>query len=738
MLIVLIRLNLFSKNKSHLQNIRQMKCFEKKTVLFVLLCISIFSSACAQINTNRVLTIGKNAFYFEDYILSIQYFNQVIKSKPYLAEPYLYRAMAKLNLDDYKGAENDLTLCLERNPFLIYAYLCRGIARQYTGNFDDAIKDYNKGLEFRPEDRQMLLNKGIAFVQNKDYSSALETLDLLVKYQPKFVQAYLTRGSVYSEKGDTLQALDDFNKSIELDKYFAPSYGQRALLLYQTGKYKEAADDFSEAIRLEPKQVGYYINRGLVRYYLNDLRGAMADYDAVMILDANNTIARFNRGLLKAQVGDVYRAIEDFNVVIKNEPDNFMAIYNRAILNNEAKNYMDAIADLDLVLEEYPYFVPGYYFRSENKRAMNDVKAADADYWYAYDLEQQLRKEKERGKIITGKAILDAPGKDEKPEDDKEKKTREKSDKDIEKFNRLVVYDKEDEIKSSYKNEIRGRVQDRQVKVDLQAQFVLTYYEKTEDIERTAARYDKTISDYNTQMVLKMQLQATNEEAALTDQQAEYHFKSIDDYSLTIDRNPNDADAYFGRALDFMVLQDLSEAIDDYSRVTALNPNFILAYFNRAVVRYKQMEIENINDNRNVNDLSLNLTPAPANPKFPTVFAKPQNDNLPQSVEPTNQRSYNYEQIMQDYATVIRLNPDFVYAYFNRGNLYCLRKDYKAALADYNEAVDRNPEFAEAYYNRGLTRLYLGETNKGIADLSRAGELGIADAYSIIKKMTAE
>jgi tetratricopeptide (TPR) repeat protein len=707
-------------------------------IAFVLLFfISIFSPVNAQINTNRVLTIGKNAFYFEDYILSIQYFNQVIRSKPYLAEPYLYRAMAKLNLDDYKGAENDLTLCLERNPFLIHAYLYRGIARQYTGDFEGAIEDYDKGLEFRPEDKQMLINKGIAYVQNKNYDSAFVTMDLLIKYQPKFVQAYLTRGSIYSEKGDTLKALADFNKSIELDKYFAPSYGQRAMLLYQTGKYKESLADFTEAIRLEPKQIGYYINRGLVRYYMNDLRGAMADYDAVMILDANNTIARFNRGLLREQVGDVYRAIEDFDVVIKNEPDNFMAIYNRAILNNEAQNYRNAVSDLDLVLGEYPYFVPGYYFRSEIKRTLHDVKGADADYWYAYDLEQKLTKEKEKGKIITGKAILDAPDKDVKPEGDKGKKTREKSDKDIEKFNRLVVYDKEEEIKSSYKNEIRGRVQDRQVKVDLQPQFVITYYEKTEDIDRTAARYNKTISDYNARMFLKMQLKTTNNEAALTDQQAEYHFKSIDDYSLIIDRNPSGANAYFGRALDFMVLQDLSEAIDDYGRVIALDPNFSLAYFNRAVVRYKQIEIENSNNDRNTNDLSLDITPNSNQQNFPNTYVKPQSGMLSLS-DPANKRSYNYEQIMQDYAAVIQLNPDFVYAYFNRGNLYCLSKDYKAAISDYTEAIERNPDFAEAFYNRGLTRLSLGETRKGIADLSRAGELGMADAYSIIKKMTAD
>ena len=127
----------------------------KKATLFLILQIFTIS-LFAQINTDRVLAIGRNALYFEDYVLSIQYFNQVIKSKPWLAEPYFYRAVAKINLDDFKGAEEDCTLCLQRNPFLTQAYYARGIARQSQEKYDEAIDDYQKGLEFKPEDRQML------------------------------------------------------------------------------------------------------------------------------------------------------------------------------------------------------------------------------------------------------------------------------------------------------------------------------------------------------------------------------------------------------------------------------------------------------------------------------------------------------------------------------------------------------------------------------------------------------
>jgi tetratricopeptide (TPR) repeat protein len=78
--------------------------------------------ATAQWNTDRILTIGRNALYFEDYVLSIQYFNQVIKIKPYLPEPYLYRGIAKLQLGDYQSADkivpkllNVIRLCRRLN-----------------------------------------------------------------------------------------------------------------------------------------------------------------------------------------------------------------------------------------------------------------------------------------------------------------------------------------------------------------------------------------------------------------------------------------------------------------------------------------------------------------------------------------------------------------------------------------------------------------------------------------------
>ena len=116
----------------------------------------------AQVNAEQVLAIGKNVLSMEDYMLSIQYFNQAIKAKPYLSEPYFFRGLAKLYLEDYRGAEEDCTLALERNKFRTEAYKVRGFARQQMGLDSLAIAHFDFGLEYAPMDKYFLFYKAVA------------------------------------------------------------------------------------------------------------------------------------------------------------------------------------------------------------------------------------------------------------------------------------------------------------------------------------------------------------------------------------------------------------------------------------------------------------------------------------------------------------------------------------------------------------------------------------------------
>lgn len=683
----------------------------KKALIFVSIFLTSFA-ASAQINTERVMMIGRNALYFEDYVLSIQYFNQVINAKPYLADAYYYRGLAKFFLDDFKGAEDDCGLCLERNPYWTAAYQLRGAARQNQEKYEAASNDYAYSLQSFPEDKITLVNMGIVQIKLKEFENAENTFEDLLRYFPNYTPGYLTRATMYLDKGDTVRAYADYDRAIEMDPYTSQSFAARGLLFYQQKQYNKALADLDEAIRLDPYFEGNYINRGLIKYYLNDLRGAMADYDRVIEMDNSNLIARFNRGLLRAQVADNNRAINDFDKVIQMEPDNTIAYINRAMLNVQIGRMDEALVDLNVVLEKHPDFYQGLYTRSELKRRMNNLRGAERDYHLAQAAETKAQKAASKN-----------------PDPYQEKATREATDKDIDKFKLLVVADKEQEEKTKYKNQTRGKVQNVETKIMLEPKFVLTYYEKPYEVQRPVY-FSKAVDKINDALALAWKLRITNSEAPLNELQVQTHFGSINHYAGLIDKSPEKASLYVGRGIDFMLVQDFSDAIDDFNKALDLQPDAMIAYFARAVVRTKQLEAtpqSNELTSRQVNSsLEMNLS---ANNNY--FDAKKEAAKLPE----VNPRSLAYDAILRDYDKVIEVNPDFFYAYYNRAEIYSIEKNYRAAINDYTEAVKHEPQFAEAYFNRGLAHLAIGEITQGLDDLRKAGELGIVESYSIIKRM---
>ena len=656
--------------------------------------------ANAQLNTDRVMNIGRNALYFEDYVLAIQYFNQVIKVKPYMAEPYFLRGAAKLSLDDYKGAEEDCSICIEYNPFIIGAYHVRGVARQNMGNNLGAIADYNKALEYMPEDKTFLLNKAIAQAEEKQLSEADSTYSKLINLHPGYYNAYMSRSQYRIQNSDTLGALADVERALEIDKYTSYGYAQRAMITFMLGQDKDKSlSDMDKAIKIDPKILSYYINRAVMRYHVNDLRGSMADYNYVVEEEPSNTLALYNRGLLRMQVGEYNDAIEDFTRLLNIRPNDIFAVYNRAMLYDRLSMYRKAVKDYTRVIEEYPDYAGVYFARSEALRKLGDIKGGKKDFDRAMELEDEAKKK-------VASADTTALQNDER--------VRRESDKNINKFDRLLVSD-DTSIKTGYESTIRGRVQNNKYKLKIEPQITLSYYEQPSQLN-LPKKYYRQLEELNRAKILPRSLKLTNQEASLDSLKIARHFASIADNTKLIDINPNNAVPYMSRAIDFMLIQDFNGAIEDLTRITSASDNFIFAYFLRAVVRYKRIEymlsstnIENM-PNSHIGDNMLSAS---------TI------NNKAISLE--------YEMVLRDYDKVIEIDPTFPYSYYNRANIRCEQKDFNGAVADYTKAIALNPDFAEAYFNRALVYTYMGDNTKAISDLSKAGELGMVPAYNVIK-----
>ncbi|MBU4372718.1 MAG: tetratricopeptide repeat protein [Proteobacteria bacterium] len=91
-----------------------------------------------------------------------------------------------------------------------------------------------------------------------------------------------------------------------------------------------------------------------------------------------------------------------------------------------------------------------------------------------------------------------------------------------------------------------------------------------------------------------------------------------------------------------------------------------------------------------------------------------------------------YQRAIQDCDTAIRLNPDDAYAYYNRGIAYGKLRQYQRAIQDYDTAIRLNPDYAMAYNNRGNAYDDLGQYQRAIQDYDTAIRLkpDAAEAYN--------
>jgi len=658
----------------------------------IILSFSVFHflPSYSQLNTDRITAIGRNALYFEDYILSIQYFNQVIHLKPYLSEPYFYRAIAKIQLEDYQGALRDCDAAIERNPFSPGMYYARGYVYRQLGQLEKAEADYTEALLFSPENRTYMLLRADTRAQLEKYDEALEDIDQMLRREPQAATVWSEKGRVCYLKKDTLAALEAFTNAATYDKSNPAIWSALGVTNLMLNREDEAYVQLTQAINLGSKWAGDYINRGIIHYHRHNYRGALSDYDQAVSLAPREADTYYNRGIMRQEVGDYNRALEDFNTAIELEPECVEMRYQRGLVELQLRQWKAVEEDMKKLIERYPYFLPSYYLAAQAMTKMGDDKAAYRYRKQAYDLEE--RKEEIQSQQATQQPNTDVLIAEAQPQ----KKDHRKEFSTTTAQNQQELSDEE----QKYDSKTRGSVQKRHQDVINEPNIILSYYSQDMSLRRTNY-YHVLVDELNKREVLPAALRFTSQEIALTAEMVDFHFDEITQLSKYIDAQPN-ALLFFARAIEFAIVQDYTSAIDDCTRALQLASSdtqfSTIITFCRANWRYRLIEYQRATG------------------------------------EQDNTSSMDFDIMLRDFDQVIRLQPDFVFAYYNKANILCAQREYKEAIDYYTHAIKMDPEFAEAYFNRGLTYIFTGENEKGLDDLSKAGELGIYQAYNLITR----
>jgi lipoprotein NlpI len=75
---------------------------------------------------------------------------------------------------------------------------------------------------------------------------------------------------------------------------------------------------------------------------------------------------------------------------------------------------------------------------------------------------------------------------------------------------------------------------------------------------------------------------------------------------------------------------------------------------------------------------------------------------------------------MQEIHLVIKIDPRFADAFYNRGIGYDEKGQYDWAISDFTKAIETDPGLAEAHFNRGVTYYFKKEYDKSWEDIEKA------------------
>lgn len=657
----------------------------KKFLLTIVISTLCAASSLAQYDKDIFMWRGRQALSDGKYAAAIENFNVLSRLDTTDYWSFFFRGIAKYNLGDIRGANQDFNRSVRINPVFTNGYHYRAITESRSGDYEAALEDLQRAIDLRPGNIGVYFSRGVTYFLAQKFPEAVADFDRYIRQEPKDPGAFLNRGACHLFLADTTKALEDYNRAIRLNRFDPEGFIRRARVYADQGKFDLAISDLDHAIDLDPSSTFAYFNRALMYFELKDYNAAMQDLNTVLEQEPGNALTLYNRSLIYMQVGDLENALQDIDRVININPGNVLAYFNRAAVFTEMGRWKDAVKDYTKAIELYPDFAKAYLNRAYVENMMGNLRASKQDYDTA---QKKVREYREKAGSDAA-AFADT--------------TR--------KYNSLISLDA-DFAKKDFDNEL---LQHRDIDIRLRPLYKFSLAEQRE--ERSVAlsrRYENALLDQfidaaPVPVTISNAEHTGSENYIFTDTAEDCFVKGLQELQK---KQFNVALSWFDMAIQRAATEEQANKYARYYRAFYL--------LNRGVLKAEMIEfIASLEGS--VQTLSMDDA-----------------GSTRARVGDSMNRTYDYSEAIADIREAIAILPDIPYLYFNLGNLHCLSSELVSSIGDYTEAIRLHPQMGDAYFNRGLVLIYLKDKEKGCIDLSRAGELGVADAYSVISKYCEE
>jgi tetratricopeptide (TPR) repeat protein len=628
---------------------------------------------CAQINHKHYILMGKLDLSKENYSEAIQNFNVAVIAKPNDFEAYFLRGIAKYSLNDFTGAVDDFSRTLEIHPLYVRAYHYRGVANDRLSNYADAMSDFKKAISLDPFSEELHLASGATLMHLNDYQNAVAEFDTALIINPENANAYISRGIAKRYLEDLDGALADMNSAVYYDFFNIEAVVRRGMIELEREEYQAAMNDFNDALRMDSENPLIYFHRALANLNLGDTIAALRDYEKVNNIDQRNALTYFNRAIIYSMLEDYDVALALYNKVIEINPENIYGYFNRGILFYQMKQWDNAEDDFTKVIELFPDFIDAWMNRAVVKFEKNDIKGAEMDQYHAKQIMAFVSEDQANvDSLYNHYSKMD--------------------------YNKIISFES-DFVDG---NRQKTLVQFSDIRIRPKNSFIINITDSNHYY------LDATLSQISQNMHLDGKM------AYVENDILDENHKSFVNDSIINSTDNQSIRAFLNGIYNFEIYNyQKGESLF----ISLLDDPVLGVYagINLSALQNAKAELT-VND-RNY-DNSIYITQKRASEII------------------TSQEKPDYQQSLNTMTAVLAKNGKNPYVWYNMGNLHLQMQEFNKAVDDYTKAIQYDPNLAEAYYNRALTLLYLDKKSRAIKDLSKAGELGIQEAYVVLKRFT--
>ncbi|XP_042714425.2 tetratricopeptide repeat protein 6 isoform X3 [Chrysemys picta bellii] len=668
-----------------------------------------------------------NAYWHRHLIYLFQEKNQaalddlnfIIKWNKNNADAYLSKAEIYRNQGNNALAIINCTLAVKCNPTDDDIYFRRAELLEEEEDLLLAMDDYAKCFQYNPKRTDALMKHGIHFFEKSIWTIALQDFTAVIKEDPSNVQARIYRGRTYAKRQQYKNATEDFSAAVHLDPSNWLAFYCRGCILRKIDP-KKALQDFSVSVLLNDsfENLSSFIHRGILYSEQCQWSLAICDFENALALDSGIALAYINIGLiLLLHLDHYYEAIRQFSKAIEVDPTNIRVYICRAQAYHQVHNLQHALRDINRAIHLYPTesylcIIRGQYLieMKEYKLAsfcilqvaeMGDVSFKTSPVQQA--LVQSFCQNHSNAIECLLEVIANQPapsmfvllGKIQM----KAKKTKDA----VESFQQAL------KILTSSAKILPNTFEAAEIYYFLGLCYMeqVSLLQAYEAFTLAVKVYSNYSDAFYQRGLCRMQLnqakciQDFNRALAINPKHFQTYKNAIEDLTKTIDLDKICILAYYNRAICYHQIKDYRKALKDYGILLLLESSkeiVLTVLINRALL-YVELE-DYFNALEDFKESSLR---------------NPRNSEIYQAIGICYHRLEQYEEAVNSFTQVLKLDPFSLDAYVARGNSY-MEYGHEAgntqAQKDFLKALHLNPKCVKARICLGYNLQTFGKFQK--------------------------